>query len=318
MRAKLVKDILNEEISYMNTCKDSYQGQSYMEAWIYLNKEPIGVVIYSLYNRKLFVDDIFVREEYRRKGYGSRLMKYIKEENPEYTYAPSFKTDLGAKFKDKDLSLKEGYSSDFLNWFGNSKIVDKQGNPLIVYHGSPNDFKEFMYKYIGKTGTSRGYGFYFTDIKEFAVGFKESDKGKLYEVYLKIIKPLDDINKKITKIQLEKFVKSLDPDGNEYLSNYGDIEHEGYDKILKRAIENEFKYNHNDVDLIHSIINANGSNFEKDYKILYKTLGYDGIILRNHDTMLYIAFFPWQIKSVNATKYSDSDNIYEYENRKNQ
>ena len=207
----------------------------------------------------------------------------------------------------KDL-LNEEYSQSFLEWFKNSKVVDKQGNPLVVYHGSPNDFKEFMYKYVGKTGTSRGYGFYFTDIKEFAAGFKENDKGKLYEVYLKIIKPLDDVNKKITKIQLSKFISSLDPDGNDYLSNYGDIHHKEYNKILKHAIENEYLYNDNDVDLIHSIINANGSNFEKDYKILYKTLGYDGIISRNHETMLYIVFFPWQIKSINAVKYSDLNN----------
>lgn len=34
--------------------------------------------------------------------------------------------------------------SNFKNWFKNSKVVDKQGNPLIVYHGSKSeDFEEF-------------------------------------------------------------------------------------------------------------------------------------------------------------------------------
>ena len=35
-------------------------------------------------------------------------------------------------------------NSNFKNWFKNSKVVDKQGNPLIVYHGSKSDdFEEF-------------------------------------------------------------------------------------------------------------------------------------------------------------------------------
>lgn len=34
--------------------------------------------------------------------------------------------------------------SAFKQWFGNSKIIDDEGNPAICYHASPNDFKEFI------------------------------------------------------------------------------------------------------------------------------------------------------------------------------
>lgn len=32
----------------------------------------------------------------------------------------------------------------FKRWFGNSKVVDAKGEPLVVYHGTPNDFAEFL------------------------------------------------------------------------------------------------------------------------------------------------------------------------------
>lgn len=32
----------------------------------------------------------------------------------------------------------------FRNWFGDSKVVDAAGNPLVVYHGTNTDFSEFQ------------------------------------------------------------------------------------------------------------------------------------------------------------------------------
>jgi len=51
--------------------------------------------------------------------------------------------------------------TNFKRWFGNSKIVDEQGKPLRVYHGTKRDFKEFK--------TSYGDGlFFFSTNPEFA------------------------------------------------------------------------------------------------------------------------------------------------------
>lgn len=63
------------------------------------------------------------------------------------------------------------YSDNFINWFGDwmndpenaSKIVDKNGEPLIVYHGTKHDFDTFDYKFFGeRDGGNSGRGFYFT------------------------------------------------------------------------------------------------------------------------------------------------------------
>jgi ADP-Ribosyltransferase in polyvalent proteins len=41
-------------------------------------------------------------------------------------------------------------SDAFKSWFGASKVVDEQGNPLVVYHGTTADFDAFDPAAIGK------------------------------------------------------------------------------------------------------------------------------------------------------------------------
>ena len=67
-------------------------------------------------------------------------------------------------------------NNNFWKWFGNSKIVDNTGNPLVVYHGSSSKFEEF-----------RG-DIYFTDDYMNADGYAGGEY--VYEVYLKIKTPL--------------------------------------------------------------------------------------------------------------------------------
>ena len=78
-------------------------------------------------------------------------------------------------------------SPEFKKWFGNSKVVDENGKPLVVYHGTQNDFNSFK-----DTGTSRQIGarlgFFFTDSEE--MGDKYADGGKVMPVYLSIQNPL--------------------------------------------------------------------------------------------------------------------------------
>lgn len=59
-------------------------------------------------------------------------------------------------------------SRAFKRWFGNSKVVDKMGQPLVVYHGTPNSFTEF----VSGSYTERS-GFYFTCSSAFASDFAE-------------------------------------------------------------------------------------------------------------------------------------------------
>lgn len=74
---------------------------------------------------------------------------------------------------------------EFKTWFGDSKVVDKNGEPKIMYHGSPSQFDAF-----GVQRTS--YGYFFTPDPDTAKYY-----GKiLYEVYLASSNPVDLDNSK--------------------------------------------------------------------------------------------------------------------------
>jgi hypothetical protein len=63
-------------------------------------------------------------------------------------------------------------TSEFKKWFGNSKVVDKHGSPLVVYHGSKSDFDTFDIKKFGASDEGlAGKGFYFTYNPEEASGY---------------------------------------------------------------------------------------------------------------------------------------------------
>lgn len=53
---------------------------------------------------------------------------------------------------------------EFKKWFGDSKVVDENGKPLVVYHGTVSDFDAFSQKFQGAVtrATSSKSGFFFT------------------------------------------------------------------------------------------------------------------------------------------------------------
>lgn len=114
------------KITYYNGSTDAYSGQVNMEAAIYIDGQIIGAVEYVLYDGELTVSHIYVKPEYRRQGYGSRLIKFIQQENPEYKYKPSMKTPEGAAFKHKDLPLEEHKFVSLENWISEQEEPEKE------------------------------------------------------------------------------------------------------------------------------------------------------------------------------------------------
>ena len=55
-------------------------------------------------------------------------------------------------------------SAAFKKWFGDSKVVDENGEPLVVYHGTASDFSEFAEEKLGinTRETDGELGFFFT------------------------------------------------------------------------------------------------------------------------------------------------------------
>lgn len=78
----------------------------------------------------------------------------------------------------------------FQRWFGDSKVVDEEGRPLVVYHGTLSEFSKFDPARIESED-----GFFFTDspvnAAEYAGyhGGLQSEGGNIMPVYLRITNP---------------------------------------------------------------------------------------------------------------------------------
>ena len=109
----------------------------------------------------------------------------------------------------------------FKDWFGDwendpanaSKVVDENGEPLVVYHNSNTDINIFDKNKIGTNGSSEGglfgKGFYFSTNKDYNKVFGNKE----YAVFLNIKNPITDER---TIKEIQAFEPSIDIIKNAY------------------------------------------------------------------------------------------------------
>lgn len=91
----------------------------------------------------------------------------------------------GDLFRSEDVTN----SPEFKKWFGGSKVVDENGKPLVVYHGTNVDFSAFDKSKI-KSRFQYSFGLHFTSRPQEASRYAEGDGGNVRPVYLKAEHPL--------------------------------------------------------------------------------------------------------------------------------
>jgi GNAT superfamily N-acetyltransferase len=96
-----------KKITFQHEHLDHYDGQDNYELGIYEDDEIIGYVSYVIYRGEITISDVVVRPERRREGFGSMLVKKMKNLHPDSTYRPSYMTDLGSKFIHKYVEINE-------------------------------------------------------------------------------------------------------------------------------------------------------------------------------------------------------------------
>ena len=85
------------------------------------------------------------------------------------------------------IAKSEPALRNFWNWFGDSKVVDKDGRPLVVYHETNAKFEAFDINAPRRGVDIFGRGFYFTPHKN-----KAKKYGKIaMPVYLRIANPMN-------------------------------------------------------------------------------------------------------------------------------
>ena len=92
-------------------------------------------------------------------------------------------------FGDETEKATQTDTPEFKNWFGDSKIVDEQGEPLVVYHGTTAGFDEFETKDQFSVGSHFGTKEAANEI------FKSTEQGgigrRIIPVYLQVNAPLE-------------------------------------------------------------------------------------------------------------------------------
>ena len=184
--------------------------------------------------------------------------------------------ETSAKISDaqKEWQEKGTDSKYFKKWFGDSKVVDENGQPLVVYHGTLEKFNKFDKNSIGNRFSYDERGFFFTSSKNIANDYSTSEfdssrKGYVMPVYISAKTPL---------VIDEKFLKK-----------------EGMGGVFKQEDSISFWDNYQDFVL---------DTFDEG--------NYDGIIINDGDTKMVVAFEPTQIKSVDnqGTFDEGNPNIY--------
>lgn len=89
----------------------------------------------------------------------------------------------------KEWQEKGTDSKYFKKWFGDSKVVDEEGKPLVVYHGSLWNFEQFEKSDEFDFSFSPKFAYEYAAQKSFEQALDLSPV--LYSVYLKVEKPFD-------------------------------------------------------------------------------------------------------------------------------
>lgn len=205
--------------------------------------------------------------------------------------------------EDQWLSVR---TAAFKSWFGDwehdpenaSKVVDENGEPRVVYHGSGAKFNTFSHKFAMKNGAVKGRGFYFTDDQGYAEGFAPKG-GHLFKVFLNLRNPFDAEKLSLSKKDVERVIEHLDPDGDLIVSDYASSANgypgkAWYRKALKETVDAIVDSSVNDADIISELYTIGGQ--EAALRAVAETLGRDGFMSRGPVNM-QIVFSSTQIKS---------------------
>ena len=186
---------------------------------------------------------------------------------------------------------------EFKAWFGDSKVVDESGKPLVVYHGTNTEFDTFDRRKANKIDHGFfGAGFYFAKTPQSGKAMARNANIDM-PLYIKMNNPFY-FNMGNTALIIDKIKKEY----KAYAENYN-----------KNVAPNE--QIDTDADIDESFFDRNGNinssyNHAARFTSLLQDIGYDGVIVNNGEE--YVAFSPNQIKSVynRGTFDASNDNIY--------
>lgn len=143
--------ILNENtINYYDSVKDVYGEEKHKILTLEVDNQTVGYIEYSVYDDIPNIQYIKVKDEYRRKGYGKKLVEKLQSLYPDSEINFGMMTDDGSKLYkalDKDIIINKEYDKKI-------KHLEKINNWLKKYGSIVNkdidDWSEEDISYIRK------------------------------------------------------------------------------------------------------------------------------------------------------------------------
>lgn len=211
----------------------------------------------------------------------------------------------------------------FSSWFGNSVLIDKEGQPIKFYHGTNNNFDAFDKSKISMS--YEGCGFNFTPSYQRAWGYGSNN---ILEVYLKAENPITDQKMTISPKKLIKIISEIDKesiDKGEYSNTivaeyeptrYGEkfdaIYYNRAINVVARNIREFAKQNKYGDAGIYSELSIVAHDREKIMQV-FQNLGFDSVIWHdkyNKDMInTVIVFEPNQIKLTSNKTFNIDSNV---------
>lgn len=134
-------------------------------------------------------------------------------------------------------------NTNFLKWFGNSKVVDADGKPLVVYHGGTAS-TEFSNRYFNSGSGDGGWlgkGFYFTPDYDYAQSYVDNDERKqLLEVFVTAKNPYiiqNSLENGSYSTSPTKLMNELNAKNSSEVQKA--LKDQGYDSIILKDYEDE-------------------------------------------------------------------------------
>lgn len=150
-----------------------------------------------------FANDLIAKyEEAGDTEFANTVRSALNNENKEVHFQ---RADFAGAERDELISAAKEWkekgteSKYFKNWFGDSKVVDENGKPLVVYHGTSEFFSEFDSSLSNYGEVSKDFNFFTNKMNAYANSAKDyadywgkrnNQAGWIHEVYLSIENPL--------------------------------------------------------------------------------------------------------------------------------
>lgn len=190
-------------------------------------------------------------------------------------------------------------TSKFKNWFSGSKAVDKNGKPLILFHGTRDAITKFSPKRIGTISNFAGswqvdrYGIFLAEdpklAEEYATQDNQTENANIMPVYLKALNPID-LRENLSNALFDKIEEKFGRDAAHFI----DI------RTGSSAWE---------------LFDADPPNDPVLNIKIFKFLGFDSAIIYEDSEIengtTWVAFEPNQIKSAIYSNFGEGDELNE-------